>query len=323
MTAPCREPPTTPDPPGRHSLWLLVKRTAAEAWQDRILGLAAEAGFWQLLSLAPLLLVVLGVIGYFSGDLPHGTTADIQAFLLRRAASFISPHAVDTLIRPALHQILTNGHADVVSIGFVLALWSGSSAMATYVNTITIAYDLRDGRSALRSRVLALELFLGAVAIGILLLPLVVLGPTAITSLAPAQWQGDVHASLTVLYWPVVVLASVAVLMTLYHLAPPVRSPWRRALPGAVLAMALWTGGSLGLRLYLDLVFDRNPVYASLSSPVAVLLFFYITALAVLLGAELNAEIERLWPGSWRRAALAARNGGPAPAPRSSPTLHP
>lgn len=289
-------------------MWLLVKRTAGEAWQDRILGLAAEAGFWQLLSLAPLLLVVLGVLGYFSPQLPPGATAQIQGFLLRRAASFVTPHAVDTLIRPALHQILTDGHVEVVSLGFVLALWSGSSAMATYVNTITIAYDLRDARSAVRSRVLALELFLGAVAIGIVLLPLVVLGPAAIVSLAPSRWQAGVRTAITLLYWPVVVLASLAVLMSLYHLAPPVRRPWRRALPGAVLAMALWTLGSLGLRLYLDLVFDRNAVYASLSAPIAVLLFFYVTALAVLLGAELNAEIERMWPGSWRRAALDPRS---------------
>lgn len=287
---------TDPRPPQRRGVWLLIKRTAAKSWADRILGLSAEAGFWQLLSLPPLLLVVLGVIGFFGHDLPAGTINDIEKFVLGGAEHVIAPKAVNTLIRPSLHQVLTNGRADVVSAGFVFALWSGSTAVSTYVNTITIAYNLRDVRSAVRSRLLALVIFLAGVAIGIVMLPLLVIGPDAIVQWVPDSYEHLVNTLIWIFYWPIVGIGCVLLLATLYHVAVPVRTPWRRDLPGAVLAMALWVLGSFGLRVYLIFVFGHQSVYGSLASPIAVLLFFYITALAVLLGAELNAQIDQMWP---------------------------
>jgi membrane protein len=97
-------------------------------------------------------------------------------------------------------------------------------------------------------------------------------------------------------YWPVVALISLALLATLYHLAVPVRTPWRRALPGAMVGITLWVVGSFLLRLWLEWAFRSTATYGPLSAPVAVLFFMYLTALAILLGAELNAEIDRLWP---------------------------
>ncbi|MGI8699388.1 MAG: YihY/virulence factor BrkB family protein, partial [Mycobacteriales bacterium] len=128
--------------------WLLIRRTAVEFWNDRVLGLSAEAAFWQLLSLPPVLLAVMGTIGYFGPQLGADNLAEVEASILRAAESLVSPKAIDELVRPGLHNLVTNGRADIISIGFLLALWTGSTAMATFVNTITIAYDLRDARSA-------------------------------------------------------------------------------------------------------------------------------------------------------------------------------
>src|SRR3954471_488973 len=114
----------------------LVWDTLKRAWKDRVLGLAAEAGFWQLMSLPSMMLAVLGVIGYFSGALGHDTLHSVENALLRGAKHVIVPSSVDSTIRPALHRILVGGRADVVSIGFIVSFWTGSSAMATYVNTI-------------------------------------------------------------------------------------------------------------------------------------------------------------------------------------------
>jgi membrane protein len=97
-------------------------------------------------------------------------------------------------------------------------------------------------------------------------------------------------------YWPFVVLVSVALIATLYHLSVPVRTPWHRDIPGAMLAMGLWLAGSVGLRWYFELALRHNSTYAAVAAPMAVLLWLYVTALAVLLGAELNAQIDRLWP---------------------------
>jgi membrane protein len=274
----------------------LAASTIARAWRDRVLGLAAEAGFWQLLSLPSLLLAVIGLIGYFSGSLGPDTLHDLEHAIIRGLKNVIVPSAVDSSVKPALDRILRGGRADVVSIGFIVSFWTGSSAMATFVNTITIAYGLRHHRGAVRSRIVALQLYLAFVAVGVVLLPLLVLGPTLITDLTPHQWRHVVHLVTLIGYWPVVALISLALLTSLYHLAIPVRTPWRRAVPGAVLGLTVWLVGSVLLRLWLTWAFRSTATYGPLSAPVAVLIFMYLTALAILLGAELNAEIDRLWP---------------------------
>ena len=164
------------------------------------------------------------------------------------------------------------------------------------MNTITIAYGMRDQRGAIRSRLLALWLFLGSILIGMVLLPLLVLGPGVITDLFPNRHRalaGDViHAG----YYPTVIVLSLLALATLYHLAPPRRLPWRRGVPGAVLAVVVFLGGSAGLRAYIDFIVDHNHAYGNLAAPIAALLFFYLLALGVLLGAEFNAAIEQVSP---------------------------
>jgi uncharacterized BrkB/YihY/UPF0761 family membrane protein len=100
------------------------------------------------------------------------------------------------------------------------------------------------------------------------------------------------HHAITLIYWPIAVLVALALLTSLYHLSVPHRRRWRSALPGAIFAMLIWAIGSWGLRKYVAFVFSRTIAYGTLGAPVAVLLFLYVTALAVLLGAELNATID-------------------------------
>jgi membrane protein len=276
--------------PPRHAPLRLAVRTLTKAWQDRVLGLSAEAAFWQLLSLVPLLLALLGLLGYFSGAIGTSGVDHIEHSLLRASGRVLSPHTVDEVVRPTLDKVLRQGRADIVSVGFLIALWSGSSSMATFVNTITIAYGQRDQRSAVRSRLLALGLYLAAISVILVLLPALVLGPGALDRLL----HGDARTLIHVAYWPFVAILSLAGLSTLYHLSVPIRPPWRRAVPGAMLAAIVWLTGSLILRLYLNTVAGHTLAYGSLGAPVAILLFFYMTALAVLLGAELNASIDAL-----------------------------
>lgn len=276
--------------------WTLIASTGASAWRHRVLGLSAEAGFWQLISLPSALLAILGFIGYFSGALGPDTIQSLEHAILRGAKHVIVPSSVDSTIRPALNRILTGGRADVVSISFIVSLWTGSSAMATYVNTITIAYGLRSHRNAVRSRLLALWLYFGFIATSVVLLPLLVIGPGHFIELFPHRWHDVAHDVTVIAYWPFVAVLTLLLIATLYHLAVPVRTPWRRALPGALLALVFWLVGSILLRAWLQWAFRSTATYGPLSAPVAVLVFLYLTALAILLGAELNAQIDRLWP---------------------------
>jgi membrane protein len=283
--------PAAAAPPGVRLL-KLIRLTAAKAWHDRVLGLSAEAAFWQLLSLPPLALALLGGIGYVGNLIGHDTVRRVEQRLTQFSSHVVTPDVVHSVVQPTLHQVLSQGRADVISIGFLLAFWAGSSAMATFVNTITIAYGMRDLRGAVKSRLLALLLYVMAVTTGAALLPIAVLGPAHIHTLVP-NW-GD--WLVRVLYWPVVVVVLMGALALLYHFAPPVRLRWRRAMPGAVLATCLFILGSYLLRLYLSYVIGRAQVYGTLAAPIAALLFFFVLALAVLVGAELNATLEQVWP---------------------------
>jgi membrane protein len=274
----------------------LFRRTVAKAWDDRVLGLSAEAAFWQLLSLPPLFLALLGSLGYLSGMLGDDTVNQIEQTLLDAFARALTPSVVDQVVAPTVNNVLRQGRADVVSIGFLLALWAGSSATATFVNTVTIAYGMRDLRGAVHSRLLALFLYLLTVVIGVVLLPIMVLGPGRLVALFPQSARSDVAAVVNTFYWPAVGLLLLVGLVTFYHLAPPRRLPWLRGLPGAILAGIVFLGGSIALRLYIGFVVDQGFSYGALAAPIGALLFFYLLALAVLMGAELNGTIERTWP---------------------------
>jgi membrane protein len=274
----------------------LLRRTVVKGWHDRVLGLSAEAAFWQLLSLPSLFLALVATLGYVSSwfglDTVDRTEQELESTLSRA----FSPQVVDQVIHPMLHEVLHGGRADIISIGFVLALWAGSSATATFVNTITIAYGMRDLRGPVRSRLLALWLFLGSVLLGVVLLPLLVLGPTLLARIFPDSIQSTASAIIHDGYYPVVVVLLLLGLTTLYHLAPPRRLRWHRGVPGALLALLVFLGGSVALRSYISFVLAHNHAYGTLAAPIAALLFFFVLALGVLLGAEFNAAIEQLSP---------------------------
>jgi membrane protein len=292
----------------------LLRQTVVSAWNDRVLGLSAEAAFWQLLSLPSLLLALIATLGYVSRLFGHNTVERTERQLESTFDKAFSQDVVKQLITPTLHEVLLSQRADIVSIGFALALWAGSSATATFVNTITIAYGMRDQRGAVRSRLLALGLFLGSVLVGVVVLPLLVLGPGLLTDTFPQRHRALASEIIHAAYYPTVILLLLLGLTTLYHLAPPRRLPWLRGVPGALLAMGIFLGGSAGLRTYIRFILSKNHAYGTLAAPVAALLFFYILALGVLLGAEFNAAIERqaptplkqprvLDPKAWRQAS--------------------
>jgi membrane protein len=297
-----------------------LRQTLKKAWRDRVLGLAAEAGFWQLLSLPPLLLAVLGTIGYFGSVTGHNTIDRIEHSILQAAGHLLTNSTVQETVKPTIDDILRKGRPDVISIGFIMSLWSGSTAMATYVNTITIAYGERDARGAVRSRLLALRLYVLQVVSGVVMLPALVLGPKVIDQLLGNHLTPWLHHAVTLIYWPIAVILSLMLLASLYHLSVPHRRKWRSALPGSVFALIIWFVGSWVLRKYVSFTFDKTIAYGALAAPVAVLLFLYVTALAVLLGAELNATLDLKREELQRTDEAAAERQQPSAPVQSVPT---
>ncbi|MEU1071763.1 MULTISPECIES: YihY/virulence factor BrkB family protein [unclassified Streptomyces] len=285
----------------RKMAWLLLKDTVNSCIEYRILGLAAEAAFFTLLSLPPLLLSLIALLGYVDGWTNTHTVDTISKNILTAAQSVLSDRGVHDFAEPLLADVTKGKRPEIVSLGFAFALWSGSRAVNVFIDTITVMYGLDGRRGIVRTRLLSLLLYVVALLIGAVVLPLAVVGPDRVVELVP--WGTDV---ISVLYWPVMILLSVAFLTTLFHVSVPVRSPWIEDVPGALVALAMWVIGSFLLRIYLTSTVEGPTIYGSLAAPVAVLLWIGVSAFAVLVGAAVNAAIDRVWPSVATAAARAA-----------------
>ncbi|MCM4083889.1 YihY/virulence factor BrkB family protein [Paractinoplanes hotanensis] len=278
----------------------LAARTARKALHDRLHGLAAEASFWTMLSLPPLLLALLTLVGPIGAVLGEDLAEQVATAVLGWAGNIFTESTVRDVVQPLVTTTLREGDSGILSLSLLVALWSGSAALSNYLTAITVAYDMDGLRSFWRTRLLSLVLYVAALLIGAVLLPLLIVGPGILARLLSELPGPDLTWLITVAYWPTAVLLSLIALTSLYHLAVPVKTRWTRDLPGAVLALAIWIGGSAALRAYLSsgLRSDAGPIGA----PIAFLLFFFLTALAVLVGAELNAAIDESRPDASTRA---------------------
>lgn len=276
----------------RDAGWRLVVQTVATCMRNRVTGLAAEAAFFAVLSLPPLIFALAGSIGYVFAQFSNTQVHEVRTTVLDLAGRALTPGAVQSIIRPTLDQVLGGGRYDVVSIGFVLALWSGSRALNVFVDTITIMYGLGGRRGIVRTRVLSFLLYVLGMVTGVVTIPLVVAGPTVVGRVLPRR-----IAFLEAAYWPVVVVLCICFLATLYHVSVPVRTGWRYNIPGAVFTMFCWIFGSALLRAVLvGTAQGSTSIYGPLATPIAVLLWLYILSIAVLIGAALNAAFDELWP---------------------------
>ena len=270
-----------------------LRRTFARGWRDRILGLAAEAGFWQLLSLPPLLLAVLGTIGYFAGLTGHSAVDSIEHSILQAAEPLpdrldrAEDGQADDRRHPA--QRPPRRHLDRLHHVAVVGLVGDGHLREHHHDRLRRTPRARRGQEppagasalhpagALRRHPAARA---GARA-----------RPSSTGCSASTRRHGCTMPSPSSTGRSPSSLALV-ILATLYHLSVPHRRRWRSALPGAVFALVIWSLGSWALRSYIRFVFAHTIAYGALAAPVAVLLFLYITALAVLLGAELNATLD-------------------------------
>jgi membrane protein len=277
--------------PGALTVARLVVETIRVCLRYRVTGLASEAGFFMLLSLPPLLLGLFGGVGYVARWLGDDIVTDLRSGIESFSERFLVPDVVSGTILPTADDVLRNGRGDLISLGFLLSVWSGSRALNVFVDTISIMYGQSGVRGIVRTRVLSLTLYFLSLLVGVVVIPLVVLGPSLLGELLPEQ----VHF-LTYLYWPVVTIVAVASISTLFHISTPRRTPWLRDVPGGVLTLVIWVMASFVLRGTITASLDGTSIYGPLSTPIVLLIFLYALAIAVLIGAALNAAIREMWP---------------------------
>jgi len=276
----------------RGTTWRVIVSTVGASMRHRVTGLAAEAAFFTVLSVPPLIFALAGAIGYVTHSFSPDQVDHVRTAILDLASRFLTDSAVDRVIQPTINDVLRGGRFDVISVGFVLSLWSGSRAMHVFVDTITIMHGLGGHRGIVKTRALSFSLYLLAIVTGVVSLPLMVAGPRLIH-----RWLPNRADFLVGFYWPTVIVICICFLTTLYHVSVPVRTNWSFNLPGAVFALFCWIAGSYTLRWVLTITAaESRSIYGPLAAPIAVLLWLYLLALAVLIGAAVNAAFDTVFP---------------------------
>src|ERR1700730_3144057 len=266
----------------------LAKRTLRETVAENGFGMAAQLAYYFFLSLFPALLIVVALTGVFPSNLLDS--------ILHWVGIFTPPEVLD-VVRGQIEQIRHSGHAGLLTFGALGALWSSSSAMSAIVDTLNRAYGVKEARPWWKIQLLAIVMVVVMSAFMLLSFTLVVSGPAIAETIAARMGLGPVFEwTWKILQWPIVFLVISLGFGLVYYLAPDVEQLWPWIVPGSRFATILWLLISLGFRFYVVHFGQYNKLYGSIGGAIVVLLWFYLSGLVLLVGAELNSEIEHASP---------------------------
>ena len=268
----------------------LLKRAAKEAWDDDILNLAAQQAYYFFFALFPALLFAIAVASFF----PLQNLIDETVAMLSRFA----PAEVTKIFTDAMRQLSQQNSGGILTFAFFVTIWSSSGAMVSIITTLNAAYDVTESRPWWKTRLLAIGLTVGIAFFMLVSMFLVIAGPTLAQNLATRMNLGPAFTwTWWVLQWPVVFALVATAIGIVYYFAPDVEQDWVWITPGSVLATLLWLAVSVALKLYYQYVPGAaNPAYGAIGGIMALMLWFYASGMALLMGAEVNAEIEHASP---------------------------
>jgi membrane protein len=264
----------------------VLARVRAEAKEDNISLLSAGVAFYGLLAMAPGLVALLSVYALVSDP------GQIRDQVVRSLSA--APREVRDLVSSQLSTIAaeSGGSALVATIvGIAVALWAASSGVSHLVEALNVAYDEVETRGWVRRKLIALSFTLGGVVFLVVAFAGIALLPTFLDDigLGPAA-----RVVVNVSRWVVLFGGMIVALALIYRYGPDRDEPkWRWVSSGALVAAAMWSIGSIGFSIYAANFGKYNETYGSLSAIVVVMLWLYLTALSVIVGAELNAELEK------------------------------
>ena len=278
------------------SLWRLGglswKKLARRVWDetndDDIFGRAAQLSYYFLLALFPLLLFLTSLLGYFA---QAGT--ELRGELLRYLGTVV-PAQASALINTTVDEVSKSSGGGKLSLGLLAALWAASNGMGAICAALNVAYEVKETRSWWKVRLVAVVL---TIALSVLILSalLLVLFGGRIADLIAAHFMfGDFFKTAwTILQWPLVLAFVLLAFALIYYVAPDLkeRRRWAWITPGSVLAVLLWLLVSFAFRLYLHYFDSYSATYGSLGAVIILMLWFYLTGAAVLIGGEVNSEI--------------------------------
>ncbi|HSB77084.1 MAG TPA: YihY/virulence factor BrkB family protein, partial [Terriglobales bacterium] len=210
--------------------------------------------------------------------------------ILSLMAGFIPPDSMG-LVRGVLRDVITPHGGSILSVGIVMTVWAASGGVAALMEAVNVAYNLPDERSFVRKRLVAIGLMFAVGALAVLALALMVVGPGFGKWLAGKAGLGGLFVAVwPYLRWALSIACAVLSIELIYMWAPRARLPFRSTLPGAVIALVTWLLLTSALGVYLRNFSKLNKTYGALAAAVALMLWLYWTAFAMLVGAQFNAE---------------------------------
>jgi membrane protein len=266
----------------------LFKRTLKEFNADNGVGLAAQLSFYLILALVPAIVFLVALTSF----LPE---ASIQQ-LIATAAPFL-PGDMVGMLEGLLANVRESQSGGILTFGFLMAIWSSSAAIVGVIYAMNQVYDIEESRPWWKVRLTAIALTMALAIFVLLAFGLVMLGPALAEWMASHFGFGPVFEwTWKILQWPLVFALVAFGLALLNYYAPDAEQDWTWITPGALLATALWLLASIAFRFYLANFADYNETYGSLGGAIILMLWFYISSMAVLMGSEMNAEIEHASP---------------------------
>jgi len=267
----------------------LAKRTYREVLADDCLGLAAQLAYYFFLALFPALLFLVAVVSF----LPIAGLLDAITGNLARVA----PSEVLSIIQDQILKIAHEKNGGLLTLGMLGTIWSTSSGLDAIISTLNQAYDIQEARPWWRVKLIALGLTVALAIFIVISFALVLVGPALGEKVADWAHMGPAFAlGWKVLQWPVIFALVTLGVALIYYYAPDAVQEWIWITPGSLFATTLWLLISLAFKFYVSHFASYNATYGTIGGVIVLMLWFYLSALAVLVGAELNAEIEHASP---------------------------
>jgi membrane protein len=267
----------------------LVKRTFEEVRADNCLGLAAELAFYFFLALFPALLFLVALVSFLPVE---GLLDTITAALAR-----VAPSEMLILVKDQVLRIAHDNNGGLLTLGMIGTIWSTSSGVTAIIDTLNQAYDIQEGRPWWKVQLIALALTFALAIFIVVSFTLVLVGPALADHAARWLRVGPVVAwTLKIVQWPIVFALVAMAVSLIYYYAPDAQQEWIWILPGALLSTVLWLLFSLAFKAYVAWFPSYAATYGAIGGVIVTMLWFYVSSLAVLVGAELNAELEHASP---------------------------
>ena len=266
----------------------LAKRVWTEIQNDNVFGRAAELSYYFLLALFPFLIFLTSIIGFVLGS-GTGTRHALFEYLAR-----IMPPSAYQLISNTMYEVSASSGGGKLSFGILAALWAASNGLGAITESLNDAYDLKESRPWWKTRLTAIGLTVALSVFIIGALVLVVAGGKIAEYLAATYGFGPVFPlTWKILQWPVVLACMTFAFALIYYFAPDFHEQaWQWLTPGSTIGVALWLLVSLAFRVYLHFFNSYSATYGSLGAVIILMLWLYLTGAAVLIGGEVNSEIE-------------------------------